>query len=595
MSAFNEANDTLAKLRQATAQAEAVNQQPQFGYHSQLSKNQFAVKWVQVDLGQMVDLQQVVVRPCYDDFNQIGAGFGFPIRFKIEACNDRTFQQDVQTLYDGTKQEFANPKLAAVTIIQQDSAKSAAIKPAKQSGDQIVLESITKWRPARYVRVTATKLSPRQYDFNFALAELEVLDQSATNKAAGKTVQALDSIEAPVRWSSANLTDGLFPQHASPTISESERAAQIASIEKQIDDARQKVLSSEERRQWSLAHTEWPRSKRSCRCCRSRIGLPTSAWFIRVPAHLSEPVRGAASLVRFTCCGVVMSSLRASWSAGGIRSILPASADFNLSGDHAESERRVKLVQWIIDPEQPLTWRVMANRIWLYHFGRGIVDTPNDFGKMGQLPSHPALLDYLADQLRQHQSLKQLHRQIVLSATYRQASTNNPAYAQIDRDKRLSLRQQRRKLSAENVRDAVLKVAGKLDPTLFGPSFQDFVIDKPEHSPHYQYHLHDVNDPRSHRRSIYRFLVRSKQQPFFAALDCADPSLAVEKRKCERFASASSFHVEQPAGAGDVERTGPLGPEQLQVTGRAGFIRVSARHSTQTIRRRTNASGRARA
>ncbi len=132
-----------------------------------------------------------------DDFNGIGAGFGFPIRFKIEACNDASLQQDVQTLYDGTKQEFANPKHAAITISQQDSGKSTTSKPAKQPSDQIVPEVSTKWRPARYVRVTATKLSPRQNDFNFALAELEVLDQSYTNKARNQPVQAFDSIEAP--------------------------------------------------------------------------------------------------------------------------------------------------------------------------------------------------------------------------------------------------------------------------------------------------------------------------------------------------------------------------------------------------------------
>ena len=87
------------------------------------------------------------------------------------------------------------------------------------------------------------------------------------------------------------------------------------------------------------------------------------------------------------------------------------------------------------------------------------------------------------------------------------------------------------KLEAEAVRDSDPRGRGsKLDLTPGGPSFQDFVIEKPDHSPHYQYHLHDPEDPKSHRRAIYRFVVRSKQQPFMAALDCADPSLAVEKR-----------------------------------------------------------------
>jgi hypothetical protein len=88
----------------------------------------------------------------------------------------------------------------------------------------------------------------------------------------------------------------------------------------------------------------------------------------------------------------------------------------------------------------------------------------------------------------------------------------------------------RRKVEAELVHDSVLLLAGKLDRTMYGPSFQDFLIDKPEHSPHYEYHLHDPEDPKSHRRSIYRFLVRSQPQPLMAALDCADPSIQVDKR-----------------------------------------------------------------
>jgi hypothetical protein len=100
----------------------------------------------------------------------------------------------------------------------------------------------------------------------------------------------------------------------------------------------------------------------------------------------------------------------------------------------------------------------------------------------------------------------------------------------LDADNRLLWRQNRRKLEAEAVRDSVLLVAGKLDFTMGGPSFQDFVIEKPEHSPHYQYHLHDPEDPRSHRRSIYRFVVRSQQQPFMTVLDCADPSMQVARR-----------------------------------------------------------------
>jgi len=215
---------------------------------------------------------------------------------------------------------------------------------------------------------------------------------------------------------------------------------------------------------------------------------------------------------------------------GAIAAIPSIVGRFDLPPDHREGERRTALAKWLTDPANPLTWRVMANRVWQYHFGRGIVDSPNDFGRMGQLPTHPELLDCLAVELRDRQSLKWLHKQIVMSATYRQASTITPANVRTDADNRFLWRQNRRKLEAEAVRDSILAVAGKLDLRMGGPSFQDFVIEKPEHSPHYQYHLHDPEDPGAHRRAVYRFVVRSKQQPFMAALDCADPSLAVEKR-----------------------------------------------------------------
>ncbi len=157
---------------------------------------------------------------------------------------------------------------------------------------------------------------------------------------------------------------------------------------------------------------------------------------------------------------------------------------------------------------------------------------------MGALPSHPELLDWLAVEFRDGgQSLKKLHRLIVTSRTYRQASgipdTAGPAVAHamaVDADNSLLWRMNCRKLEAEAIRDAVLAVSGKLNLQMGGPAFQDFVVEKPEHSPHYQYHLHDPNDATAHRRSIYRFIVRSQLQPFMNTLDCADPSLQVGRR-----------------------------------------------------------------
>jgi hypothetical protein len=147
------------------------------------------------------------------------------------------------------------------------------------------------------------------------------------------------------------------------------------------------------------------------------------------------------------------------------------------------------------------------------------------------VPSHPELLDWLAAEFRDGtQSLKDLHRLIMTSATYRQSSASNPEFEKIDSGNVFLWRMNRRRLEAEAIRDSTLWISGKLDRTMYGPGFQDFVIDKPEHSPHYEYHLHDPEDPKSHRRSIYRFIVRSQQQPFMTTLDCADPSMLVDKR-----------------------------------------------------------------
>jgi hypothetical protein len=218
-------------------------------------------------------------------------------------------------------------------------------------------------------------------------------------------------------------------------------------------------------------------------------------------------------------------------SPGAIAALDHRPGRFDLPSDHAEGERRAALAAWTADRENVLTWRSIVNRVWLYHFGRGIVDSPNDFGRMGERPSHPELLDWLAVEFRDGgQSLKQLHRVICASGTYRQVSTENPQWSEIDGGNVWLWRMNRRRLEAEAIRDAILQVSGRLDLAMYGPGFQDFVIEKPEHSPHYKYELHDPGDPASHRRSVYRFTVRSQQQPFMTTMDCADPSMQVPKR-----------------------------------------------------------------
>jgi len=199
--------------------------------------------------------------------------------------------------------------------------------------------------------------------------------------------------------------------------------------------------------------------------------------------------------------------------------------EFSLPAHHREGDRRAALAHWITRADHPLTWRSIVNRVWQYHFGVGLVDTPNDFGRMGNKPTHPELLDWLAAQFRDgDQSLKSLHRLIVSSSVYRQSSVGDAEAEKIDAGNRFLWRMNRRRLEAEAIRDSVLAISGRLDRTMGGPGFDLFgFID--DHSPHYLYEKYDVDAPQSQRRTVYRFIVRSVPDPFMECLDCADPSL----------------------------------------------------------------------
>ncbi len=201
-------------------------------------------------------------------------------------------------------------------------------------------------------------------------------------------------------------------------------------------------------------------------------------------------------------------------------------ARFSIAPGDDESARRAALARWIIDPGNPLTWRSIVNRVWHWHFGRGLVATPSDFGRMGSLPSHPELLDWLASRfLESGGSLKALHRLIVTSAVYRQSVRHEPSFAAIDGDNQWLWRQNRRRLDAESIHDAILGVSGQLDPTMRGPSVQQFALRPGVHvTPIVNYGEYDWASAGSCRRSVYRFIFRTLPDPFFDALDGADAS-----------------------------------------------------------------------
>lgn len=207
-----------------------------------------------------------------------------------------------------------------------------------------------------------------------------------------------------------------------------------------------------------------------------------------------------------------------------LRCVKTVDSQFALEDPLDEGSRRAALARWLIDPEHTLTWRSIVNRVWHYHFDRGIVDTPNDLGKMGGIPSHPELLDWLAVEFRDRGgSLKDLHRLIVTSATYRQSSQIDSERAAIDGENRLLWRMNRRRLDAETIRDSILQTSGKLDLTMGGASVKQFVESPGIHvTPLIDYQSYDVDSPGNYRRAVYRFLFRTLPDPLMESLDCPD-------------------------------------------------------------------------
>ena len=243
-----------------------------------------------------------------------------------------------------------------------------------------------------------------------------------------------------------------------------------------------------------------------------------------------------------------VTSLGEEVAPAGLAAIQSLDPSFGLKPDAIESHRRLRLANWITDSRNPLFARVMANRVWHYHFGAGLVETPNDLGFHSGRPSHPELLEWLAREFSAPQvgvvpspstsgeetrpsqrfSLKRLHRLLVTSATYRQASTFDEAAAKLDAGNRLLWRMNPRRLEAESVRDTMLAVAGQLNDELGGKGYSD--------TNSYFFkgtQFYDPIDPTgfpNQRRTIYRMSARGGRSPFLDTFDCPDPSTTTPKR-----------------------------------------------------------------
>jgi hypothetical protein len=211
-------------------------------------------------------------------------------------------------------------------------------------------------------------------------------------------------------------------------------------------------------------------------------------------------------------------------SPGAIGAVGPLS----LAADAPEAQRRIALARWIAGPDNPLTARVMVNRIWHYHFGRGLVATPSDFGFGGGQPSHPELLDWLACEFMANGwRAKAIHRLIVLSSTYRQSSRHDSKAAATDADNRLLWRYAPRRLEAEAIRDGILATSGVLDLSMGGPGYDVF---EPNTNYVKVYQPKAAFGPAEWRRMIYQEKPRLQSDIAFGAFDCPDASQQVAKR-----------------------------------------------------------------
>jgi hypothetical protein len=200
--------------------------------------------------------------------------------------------------------------------------------------------------------------------------------------------------------------------------------------------------------------------------------------------------------------------------------------------DARSSWRRRGFAEWLVSPSNPLTARVMVNRIWQHHFGEGIVRTPSNFGRMGEPPTHPELLDWLAVEfVERGWSLKAMHRLMLTSQAYQMASFDVTASVAVDPENQFLWRMPRLRLEAEIIRDAMLATAGTLDRKVGGPSIFPYIDpDLFEKSSRRDWDGRPDDDPSTWRRSVYVFSKRSIRYPMFEMFDQPNLINSTERR-----------------------------------------------------------------
>jgi len=509
-----------ARIKKCEQELEAREKPPaqlaakSLGYQSQASSPYEKSKWVQVDFGKAVKIDHVYLVPAQ---HASVPGFGFPARFRVDLSNDPLFVSR-HTLVDHSLTPFPNP-----------GSTPLALQNVNYSG--------------RYLRVTAFPPSEKESGYwFFALSELLALS-GGKNVALESKVTAQDSVESLPQWTKAALVDGASsllkltaPNGEPAALPDLLKLLQSANERWELDLDLKKLKATRKERATSLLdpalRAEFTDVEKKLAEINQKLAeLPPSQMVYSGTSDFADagnfhPSRGVPRPIHLLKRGEITTPGELV-TPGTLSLVSGLGPDLKLEDLDHEGIRRAALADWIVDPKNGLAWRSIVNRVWHYHFGRGLVNTPNDFGRMGGVPSHPELLDWLATWfLENGGSFKKLHRLILNSAVYQQSSQGNAAYAQVDAENQYLWRMNRVRLEAESVRDSILQVTGKLDLTMGGPPVKQFFYDDPNVgvTPVIDYARFDVDNPASFRLSIYRYVFRTVTDPLMDSLDCPDAS-----------------------------------------------------------------------
>jgi hypothetical protein len=416
--------------------------------------------------------------------------------------------------------------------------------------------------PARYVRMTITRSSGAEP----CIDEFEVFDVNGKNIAHGSAVTVSGTLAGFAIHQAKHLVDGVYGNDHSwisnqanagslmidlgilATIKEvrwsRDRSGNARTFTDRVPEQYTIEVSTDSQK-WQTVASSVDRLPRGRKPTVQQAGPPLTSAEIAVLEKINKQIQiitdeektltGGARVYAgtFTEPGPLRRFNRGDPTqpqevvTAGVIKALTGSTTIEMTS-MSEPQRRLALARWIASPNNPLTARVIVNRLWQHHFGEGLVSTSSDFGLNGAAPSHPELLDFLASQLIANKwSLRSIHSMIVTSATYQQSSDIRREAMDKDAGNRLLWRYQPRRLEAEAIRDGILAVSGNLDLTMFGPGFDLF---EPNSNYVKVYTPKKTFGPAEWRRMIYQSKPRMQLDDIFGNFDCPDAGQIAPKR-----------------------------------------------------------------